>query len=1090
MRRKFLRDSIICFLPLVIALWITFQAYSRFQKGEGGFKLGVDLVGGETLVYEVDPELTQELRNTSGRTRGGNAGISTDEMARLAAALKRRIDPADLKNVTIRPVGTSRIEIILPTGGNTATGKSDLTMGEIDEVKQLIRQVGSLEFRIIANDFDDKRAIDDAIEQIKDPNRQKSLSERALKGLPPEAPVSYGDPYEVHGEAANYAWVEIGQEERLSLGLNNDAEFSPNAFSFWKPVADARLKGEAYLKIEDRGGSRYSYLVFSRKCESRKLTEEQRTEKKYEYFMLTRSSDSLKIGGNITINANAEPNTDQNGSGWQINFTLNAEGGRKFGQITKRNRPSNNGSDASTGQIYRQLGIILDGMLKSAPTLQSMLSEHGRITGNFTQKSAEQLSMILRSGALTAVLKPQPVSENIIGPTLGADTIRAGTQAVIWAFLAILIFMLIYYRFAGLVATIALFANLFLTVGFMVLVNATFTLPGLAGLVLMLGMAVDANVLIYERVREERDRGLTLITAIRQGYDRAFPTIIDTHLSSIFTAIVLYVVGNDQLKGFGVSLTAGLIISLFTSLYMTRFLFDLWLSKRWLTNLAMMRFFTRPNIDFMRIRYIMFVTTGALTLIGISLFLLRGKDGLNVDFIGGTTYGGQLQVGKELEIEDLRSFLSDEQQKERLNVEKVEEKEDPSGVYKNFYTIFYKDGTQESLTLNNTPSGSTPEARSENVKQRASILPDWSVEQVFRSDSSGTKSRNFNVRTTEKEPELVQIAIDRLFQKNGESFLAKSDFKIEHDNKSNSWTLTLTDPVSGEPAPATISYIKLLLDREFHSRYPTIDVQEPFDVSGEGEAVEGRFAKIRVIPISGSSIKPLADVKTVDSIIEKARTAFLARPQPERLETFDSTLAKTTQNRATYAILASWAAILIYLWFRFGNWTFGLAAVICLIHDLFFTLGAIALCHYLHVSFLGKMFLIQDFKIDLPAVAALLTLVGYSVNDTIVVFDRIREVRGKNPILTSQMINDSVNQTLSRTLLTSLATWLVVIVLYLFGGEGVHLFAFVMVIGVIVGTYSSIYIASPLLLIFGEGKHHLPQTGTLSRDTGVIASAK
>ena len=161
----------------------------------------------------------------------------------------------------------------------------------------------------------------------------------------------------------------------------------------------------------------------------------------------------------------------------------------------------------------------------------------------------------------------------------------------------------------------------------------------------------------------------------------------------------------------------------------------------------------------------------------------------------------------------------------------------------------------------------------------------------------------------------------------------------------------------------------------------------------------------------------------------------------------------------------------MYLWFRFGSWTFGLAAVFCLIHDLFFTLGIIAFCHYLHVwtPGLASALLVQDFKIDLPAVAALLTLVGYSVNDTIVVFDRIREVRGKNPELTPQMINDSVNQTLSRTLLTAFSIFLVVMVLYVFGGEGMHLFAFVMVIGVIVGTYSSIYIASPLLLIFGEG---------------------
>src|SRR5437870_1188627 len=193
--------------------------------------------------------------------------------------------------------------------------------------------------------------------------------------------------------------------------------------------------------------------------------------------------------------------------------------------------------------------------------------------------------------------------------TVGIDTIDKGTCSVAIAFVLVLAFMLVYYRFAGIVACVALFANLILTVALMVLINATFTLPGLAGLVLMLGMAVDANVLIYERLREERDRGASLALAIRNGYDRAFPTIIDTHLSSIFTAVVLYVVGNDQLKGFGISLTLGLIISLFTSLYMTRLMFDYCLAKGWITELSLFRFLTRPNIDFMRIRYYWFTAT-------------------------------------------------------------------------------------------------------------------------------------------------------------------------------------------------------------------------------------------------------------------------------------------------------------------------------------------------------------------------------------------------------------------------------------------------------------------------------------------------
>jgi SecD/SecF fusion protein len=249
-----------------------------------------------------------------------------------------------------------------------------------------------------------------------------------------------------------------------------------------------------------------------------------------------------------------------------------------------------------------------------------------------------------------------------------------------------------------------------------------------------------------------------------------------------------------------------------------------------------------------------------------------------------------------------------------------------------------------------------------------------------------------------------------------------------------------------------------------------LNVTRQWELLNEGEQENQRYKEMKLV-----MAEPI-DKKVFQEALTNTWKEFQARPQAERLENFDSQLAAETQLRAMYAILASWGAILLYLWFRFGNWTFGMAAVLCLIHDLFFTLGIIAFSHYIHIWMpgLANALLLQDFKIDLAAVAALLTLVGYSVSDTIVVFDRIREVRGKNPELTPQTINDSVNQTLSRTLLTAFSVWLVVIVLYIWGGEGVHLFAFCMVVGVIVGTYSSIYIASPLLLIFGEGAKRSP----------------
>jgi SecD/SecF fusion protein len=548
-------------------------------------------------------------------------------------------------------------------------------------------------------------------------------------------------------------------------------------------------------------------------------------------------------------------------------------------------------------------------------------------------------------------------------------------------------------------------------------------------------------VLIYERLREERDRGASLALAIRNGYDRAFPTILDTHLTSIFTAIVLYVVGNDQLKGFGITLTVGLIISLFTSLYMTRTLFEIWLYKGWLKKLSffggLVRLVHLKYWDFMSIRYYWFTATITLTILGAALFIWRADTNaapggtptvLNIDFTGGTAYTGRLT--EPMSLEQLRKYLGDPN--------------DPE--------------LKAQLEGANNP------------------MPDLSIEQLFSgSETPGEgKSSYFTVRTSNKDSLGVLRYISQAMRDpdTGKSYLQLLKLsKIEMLDAEGKKGIVQGVRISftneaGEPDYASPAQVQRVIGREFEARGRSpsgFSIERPQDRKLERD---GHFSQLTV---------RLADPmprSELEHMIKDVQTTFANSPQPERLEVFDKQLAANTQERALYAILASWGAILLYLWFRFGNWTFGAATVLCLIHDLFFTLGVIASCYYLHYYLPGVASLlgIGDFKIDLPAVAALLTLVGYSVNDTIVVFDRIREVRGKNPLLTPQMINDGVNQTLTRTILASTTVFLVVLVLYIMGGEGVKLFAFVMIVGVVVGTYSSIYIASPLLLIFGEGR--------------------
>ncbi len=1248
--KQFTSRIAICVTPVVLSIAIVLIALWNYTQpplqlfgyrilSGMNFKLGCDLVGGTILVYEIDPaKKPQDF-----------------DKDKLVAALKKRLDPADLYNITIRPVSDTRVEVILPTGGrhrvqaeekiweefldkvrqeyklgdtkldirrgNTAEvvsevfkatrpseesikefitknytadadaaknktnwdnllkkvkdqwsldklteadapvgdttvltarvrdrakptvaeiekfleenynagQKRELTGDEVERIKELISRVGSLEFLIVANSQDDRAAIDAAEKWLTDPKNQEELKQRNIEGAAPPMPPGPEDgAYKatMHGETYyyTYRWVELGKNYLHSMHLNNAAstEKSGNAASTWQAFNLARENPK------ERGVIRYnSELFYSRPILNPSRLSEKDKDKKYEYFMLVRNPHKgEEVTGEYLINAREDQ--DKQGK-LAVGFRFNSEGANRFYELTYRNRPDGK----ERGAFTRALAIVLDDQIMSAPHLQDVIRDSGVINGGdagFSRKEVDLLITVLRSGALPATLIPQPVSENTMGATLGDDTIRWGTISVFVSFLAVLAFMVFYYRFAGLVACVALLANLLLTVAFMVAVSATFTLPGLAGLVLMLAMAVDANVLIYERIREERERNNSLALSIRHGYDRALPTVIDTHLSSIFTAIVLYVVGNDQLKGFGISLTVGLLISLFTSLYMTRVLFDIWMYKGWLTKLSMVRFLATPNWPFMSIRKQCFAATVIFTIFGLLLFLYRGRDGLNMDFVGGTVYTGELKDYES--VADLRKELEERSRQEEFLKLKELPKEEPPGSSRWLLT-YAKDGQERRVVVQGDPAAKDEAQRKvtpEYVKEHAEKFPVAAVELLFVSGANENgKSRFFTIRTEEKSRDLVQAAIARLLgdklknnQMEGyyadqvtlltpgktpfadskttiEEAFKKANVKVarvedrgtEREGKLQACEVYLgerTRVSALEPILAALkkekkvdrvafrevtidlsdfaylAQVKSLLEAELRSRKALSESQTLTLSKRKGtDENEDRYKSFLVLfPV------PIAEDALISSM-KGFGEELSQRPIPVRLENFDSQLAAETQGRALYAILASWGAILLYLWFRFGSWTFGAAAVLCLVHDLCFTLGFIAIAHYLHDTFLGRFLLLGDFKLDLPAIASLLTLIGYSVNDTIVVFDRIREVRGKNPALTPQMIDDSINQTLSRTMLTSFITLLVVLVLYLIGGEGVHLFSFIMVVGVVVGTYSSIWIASPLLLIFGEG---------------------
>ena len=315
-----------------------------------------------------------------------------------------------------------------------------------------------------------------------------------------------------------------------------------------------------------------------------------------------------------------------------VNFVFNSKGANRFGKLTSSNLP-----DATQPDLKHALAIILDNQLYSAPTINSRIDDRGEITGNFTQQQVDDLASVLTAGSLPTTLRKEPTSSLLTGPTLGQDTIRKGVYSMVVSTVAVVVFMIFYYRFAGVVANLALLLNVLLIVAFMILFNAAFTLSGLAGLALTVGMAVDANVLIYERIREELTRGATLRMAIRNGFDRASTTIVDANVTTLISAVVLYAIGTDQVKGFAVTLVLGIMMNMFTAITFSRLIFDIAERQRWISQLRMLKALENPNFDFIGKRRIAFAVSAVLIVAGLIGVVERGKGLLDIDFTGGVS---------------------------------------------------------------------------------------------------------------------------------------------------------------------------------------------------------------------------------------------------------------------------------------------------------------------------------------------------------------------------------------------------------------------------------------------------------------------
>lgn len=575
----------------------------------------------------------------------------------------------------------------------------------------------------------------------------------------------------------------------------------------------------------------------------------------------------------------------------EINFELNPEGATLFGNITRKYKPE----DTPQGRFHHQLAIVLDGELYSAPQINEPIEGgKGQITGQFDLAEALTLANVLEN-PLEAPVKL--INENRVDPSLGKDSIRSGVRATIIGTIAVAAFILGYYLMAGFIANVALVLNLIILMGVLASIDATLTLPGIAGIVLTVGMAVDANVLIYERIREELRAGKSLRGAVSAGYSKAFGTIFDSNLTTLISAVILIYMGTGPVKGFGVTLTIGICVSMFTALVVTRLLFDFTIAKGWLKELKMVSFIGETKINFLRFAKPAFIISWLLIMAGIAYGISRGRDAFGVEFVGGdhVTYA----FAKKVSTEDLRKAV------------------EPLGVG-DVSIQYQREITTGSETLHIITRSERPAAGTTNAA--ATVI-------------------------TGNNPALIQAALEKTFPEAG--------------------------------------FRRLSLDQ--------------------------------VGPSVGAEVM---------------RTAIVA-------------------------VLLSLFGILLYVSFRY-ELSFAVAAVVAILHDVLMTMG---------------WFFLSGRELSGPIVAAILTIIGFSINDTIVIFDRIREdlklgARGSF----ADVINRALNETLARTIITSGTVLMATLALYLFGGGVINDFAFTFLVGILTGTYSTIFIASALVLWWHKGQ--------------------
>lgn len=957
--------------------------------------LGADLKGGTQLLYDIPKDVLTELTEKEGVT-------VDDIMTQSISVMRERVDP----NGTLDPLMTRSGEtgILIELG--------EMSNQQLNVVLDRIRNLGRLEMRMVA------------YASFKQGNVAFNLSAESTRlkrwlDVPENRAAVLDDPLNIRsyneqvtgGPGKGIQWFprKLTPDDKDPKNWGSSYTRMPGlsdaAVAVWKePEFNNGVIPEAYQQKEAKDRWLLEYIAVNM------------IETHFSGEDLDPSGVGIGMGDN---------------GGPAVNYSIIGS------KVTDY-------SEWSAEHIGECSAIILNGYVKSAPVFQGRIPGRGIIQGDFTTQEVEELVKVLRTGSLR--VEPELLSKETIGAQLGDAAIQRGVISILGGGLLVFLFMLAYYRLAGLIACISLLLNVLLLYAGMLFMEATITLPGLGGIVLTLGMAVDANVLIYERIREELQKGKEMLQAVRAGFERAMSAILDSNITTFLIGLVLFNVGVGPVRGFAVTLMVGIVTTVFTQFFVSRLLFHWAIENKKLDGWRPRTLFENRSFDFVS-KIKPCVVISAIVILGGLAFTstVDSEKMLSIDFTGGANL--RMVVSQPMQAQAIRDALANDEQfvakYPTTTVNQVGE-----------------DGTQFNmrLKLNDSQREAIEQARAEyrDLRRQAEengdeLPPAYEppyVAELRRLFADSLVQPAFSQpMLTPRPPARPGEESDQQYAQIDVHFSRPVSTSVLSERMQSKLSEPLVVPLPESDPPATEA-------KDFRIEWTTL----------------ASTTSSRLRGIIGDVITPPdADVDD-ERLLRDAEQKVIALSDPfPQAQEIQGRLVTSLRNSAIGALLLAWALIVFYLRVRFHEYKYGVAAVIALIHDVLVTFGFVVLFN--HMGWINA-------EISLSMIAAFLTIIGYSVNDTIVVFDRIRENRIENarngtdePLRT--LINRSLNQTLSRTVLTTGLTLIVVVaqlIVNMGSGSDLEGFAFAMTIGMCFGVYSTVFIAAPILIWMDRGE--------------------